>query len=65
VWVHRRSAAASGLLYGFTEGAILERVHRRTVDHLQARQLGEESAGWVGPLKPAVTANCGQHGSAC
>ena len=35
---------APGLLYGFTEGAILECVHRRAVDHLKARKLGEDRA---------------------
>src|SRR2546427_4436449 len=51
---------ASGLLYGFTEGAILERVHRRTVDHLQARQLGEDRR--LGrPVDARRDAHGGQH----
>src|SRR5207245_4929901 len=51
---------ASGLLYRLTEGAILERVHRRAVDHLKAGKLGEDRR--LGrPVDARRDAHGGQH----
>src|SRR5439155_23761266 len=51
---------APGLLYGFPEGAILERVHRPAVDHLYAGKLGEERRGRR-PIDAGRDADGGQH----
>src|SRR6266480_5257402 len=51
---------ASGLLYRLTKGAILERVHRRAVDHLKAGKLGEDRR--LGrPIDAGRDADGGQH----